>query len=235
MSLLSIVQTAAERLSLRRPTVVVTSTDLQVRQLFAFANEEGESLSKRGNWQELTGEHSFITSGSEVQSNTPIPPDLRKFVPNSFFNRTQARALVGPITPRQYQALRAQPVYGRVYLSFRERQGAFMITPAPTAGDTIAYEYVSKFWAKSDASQPKASFTADTDTAYLDEELIIQGVRWRFKAANGLDYAEDMETYERSVEVALADNGGAGELSTGTIAYDPMTSRPNVPEGSFGL
>lgn len=236
MSLLTIIQKAADRLSLRRPSAVVTSADQQVRQLLALANEEGESLSKRGNWQALVAEWTFVTSATEAQTNAPVPPDMREFLPNSFFNRTQSRRLIGPIAPQQYQAIQAQQVNANIYLSFRRRQNAFLISPAPAAGETIAYEYLSSFWAKSDAHVPKAGFTADTDTAFLDEELIVQGLRWRFKQANGLDYSEEMRTYELSVERALADGVGASALSQGVIASpDYPLGRPNIPEGNFGV
>lgn len=203
--------------------------------MLALANEEGEALSKRGAWEELTSEHTFVTTATEAQTNAPVPADLRKFKPNSFFNRTAGRRLIGPITPQQFQALKAQPVHGEIFLSFRQRRGVFLISPAPPAGDTIAYEFVSKYWAKSDAAAPKAAFSADTDGTYLDEELIIQGLRWRFKQANGLDYAEDLRTYEISVEQALGESGGAGALTMGSISIDPGYERPNVPEGGFGL
>ena len=201
MSLLTIIQAVTDRLSLRRPSTVATSADQQVRQLFALANEEGAELSKRANWPSLVQERVFITTATEAQENA-LPADLREFVPNSFFNRTQARQVIGPITPQRYQALKSQPVYGLIYLSYRTRSGAFLITPAPPAGDTVAFEYLSSYWAKSSADQPKAAFTSDDDGAYLDEELFKLGIRWRYLKANGLDYSEDFRSYEMAVERA---------------------------------
>ena len=84
----------------------------------------------------------------------------------------------------------------------------------------------------SSASQGKAEFTADDDSSYLSEELIIQGLRWRWKQAKGLPYAEDMETYERNVSKAIGEDGGASALSIAGI--DAFPWRPNVPESGFG-
>ena len=232
MSLLTIVQKTARRIGITAPSAVVTSTDVQVRQLFELANEEGLALSKRALWQALQREWSFVTVAAEVQTNTPIPADLDRFVANTFFNRTTQRQVDGPLTPQQWQAIQAQPVFGRVYLAFREREGVFRITPQPPAGETIAYEYVSTSWVMSSASQGKAEFTADDDSSYLSEELIIQGLRWRWKQAKGLPYAEDMETYERIVSKAIGEDGGASSLSIAGI--DAFPWRPNVPESGFG-
>lgn len=235
MTLLTITQNACDRLSLTRPSAVVNSTDRQVRQLFGLVNAEGVSLAKRHDWQALTSEWTFITVAQAEQTNTPIPTDLRKFIPDSFYNRTSVRKVTGPITPQQWQAVQAQPSAMYIYLAFRERQGDFLITPVPSAGQTVAYEYVSKNWALSSASQPKASFTSDDDTSYLDEELLTLGLMWRWKQSKGFDYGEDMETYERALAVAMGEDGGSTELNIGGPVSPQPPNRANLPEGGFGL
>jgi hypothetical protein len=235
MSLLTIVANACDRLSLTRPSAVVTSTDQLIRQLYGLANAEGAALAKRGDWQALVAEWTFITVAQAAQTNTPIPGDLRKFIPGSFFNRTTVRQLVGPVTPQQWQLYQARPAAAYVYLAFRERQGDFLITPVPPAGETIAYEYVSTNWAMSSAGQGKTSFTSDDDTAALDEELLTLGLQWRFKQAKGLDYGEDMATYERAVASALGEDGASSTLNIGGPVPVLPPDRANLPEGGFGL
>lgn len=234
MSLLSIVQKVTDRVGIARPSAVVTSTDSQVRQLFALANEEGAELAKRYPWQALTNEWTFVTNAGAEQTNTPIPTDLDRFIPNSFYNRSSRRRLIGPITPQEWQALQTFTAYSRVYLSFRQRDGSFLITPTPSVGETIAYEYISSNWAQSSAGQGKAAFTADDDTSFLDEELIAQGLRWRWKQAKGLDYGEDMDTYERNLARAMADDGGATALNIGSRGHISILAA-NIPEGDFGV
>ncbi len=231
MSLLSIIQDVCGRLSLPQPTTVVGSTDKQVIQLLALANEEGKSLATRTRWQALNEEKTFVTVAAANQP-AALPTDFDRFIPNSFFNRSTRRPMTGPLTPQQWQWIQAQPVYGTAYLMFRERTGQFLIVPTPAAGQTIAYEYVSKNWVLSATSVPKASFTADDDTSYLDEELIGLGARWRFLRAKGLDYAEEMATYELQVEQSVARDGGSTAL---TIAPQPVDlNRVNIPDGNFG-
>lgn len=233
MTLLTVIRKTARRIGITAPNAVVSSADAQVQQLFELANEEGVSLAKRASWQALQEEWTFLTVAGEVQSNVPIPADLQRFLPDTFFNRTTQRRIDGPITPQVWQAIKARPVFGRVYLAFREREGNFLVTPEPPAGETIAYEYVSKNWVMSSAGQGKAEYTSDDDASYLDEELIIQGLRWRWKQAKGLPYAEDMETYERNVQKAIGEDGGAASLSVSGEAT--FSWRPNIPEGNFGL
>jgi len=231
MSLLSIVQDVSGRLSLPQPSAVVGSTDKQVIQLLALANEEGTSLGRRYAWQALIEEQTFTTVASPAQS-AALPTDLDRFVPNSFFNRSTRRPMTGPITPRQWQWIQAQPVYSTAYLLFRERTGQFLIAPTPAAGETIAYEYLSKNWAESSGGTPQPAFQADTDVALLDEGLITLGLRWRFLRAKGLDYAEEMATYERELEQAMARDGGSTALTLAPQPVDP--NRVNIPDGNFG-
>lgn len=232
MSLLTIIQAVTGLLSLPTPTVVVGSSDRQVQQLLAIANEEGRLLARRHRWQALTEEFTFVTVAADAQP-TAIPADFDRWVPNSFFNRTTRRPITGPITPRQWQWIKAQPVYSTVYLAFRERTGQFLFQPDPPVGQNIYGEYVSINWCKSAALAPQAAWAADTDTAFLDETLIQLGLRWRFLKAKGLDYAEDMETYEREVEEAMARDGGSSTLSLSPQPID--LNRVNLPDGSFGV
>jgi hypothetical protein len=77
----------------------------------------------------------------------------------------------------------------------------------PVAGDTIAFEWVSKNWVTV-AAGGTSTWTADADTGLLDEEIMTQGVIWRWKAAKGLEYAEDYNKYERLVADQMGRDGG---------------------------
>lgn len=230
MSLLTIVQNATDLLSLPRPTEVATSTDQQVRQLFALANEEGRELSGSYDWQVLREQYEFTTVASAVQTSA-VPGDWDRFISNSFFNRTTMRSVLGPITPQQWQSIQAQPQLNRVFLAFVQRHGQFLVTPTPGAGQTIAYEYVTKNWAKSSGGVPQDRFIIDSDESYLDEWLITLGVRWRFLKSKGLEYAQDLQTYMFEVSQKQARDGGNTELST--TGSDGFILSPNVPEGGF--
>lgn len=232
MSLLTLITSVCGALSLPQPTAVVGSTDKQVLQLFSLANEEGRDLASATQWQALTEEKTFVTTATAVQA-TAVPADFDRFIPNSFFNRSTRRAMTGPITPKMWQWIQAQPVYGTAYLMFRQRTGQFLVAPTPPAGQTIAYEYVSKNWCASALGVGQAAYAADTDVAYLDETVMALGLRWRFLRAKGLDYAEEMETYERQKEQEIARDGGSTALSINPQPVD--LNRVNLPDGSFGV
>jgi hypothetical protein len=233
MTLLSLVQGAADLLGIHRPTTVINSTDHQVRQVHALAVEEADELAASFNWQALTVEKTFTTEASAAQS-TALPSDLSRFVSNSFFNRTTRRPVLGPITPQLWQNIQANPQLNRVVLAFRERDGSFLITPTPPAGQTIAYEYISDEWATSaDGATAREAWTVDTDLCLLDERLIKLGIRWRWKKTKGLPYAEDYDTYQQQKDIKQARDGGSTILSLTGGTWD-FLGNPTLPETGFG-
>lgn len=232
MTLLTIVQNVCRLTGLRVPTTVVDSTDTQVQQLYALANEEGGTLARDFEWQALNLEQTFVTVAGAEQTGA-VPDDLDHFLPNTFFNRTTRLTMIGPITPQLWQAIQAQPQLNRVYLCFRERDGKFLVTPDATAGQTVAYEYVSKNWAKAADLTPLPYFQADTDTSYIDERLIELGLRWRFLSAKNLDYAEAYRTYQTELQKLEARDGGSTQLNiTGSTTWG-LWGFPNLPLGNF--
>lgn len=229
MSLLTIAQNSADLLSITRPSAVVSSSDQQIRQLYAIIQEEGYDLASSYNWQALTEEQTFVTVAA-AQQVAAIAADWDRFIPDSFFNRTLMRKVFGPVTPQTWQAIQAMPQLNSVFLAFRERGGYFLISPTPPAGQTIAYEYVSAYWAKSASGTPQAQFALDTDLSYLNEQLMTLGVRWRWKKSKGLPFQEDQDTYEQNKEQIQARDGGASAINTTGVSFSWGV---NIPEGNF--
>jgi len=229
-TLLEIIQDATDLLSIPRPTSVVFSTDQQVRQLYALANEQGKEMAGSYDWQVMREQHTFVTTATPAQT-TAVPDDWDRFIHDSFFNRTQMRSVIGPITPQQWQSIQAQPQLNRVFLAFIQRHGQFLITPTPAAGETIAYEYASKNWCKSSEDVPQSRFLADSDTTYIDSYLFTLGIRWRFLKSKGLDYAEDFRTYQSELAQVQARDGGNGQINT--TGDGQYILSPNIPVGSY--
>lgn len=211
---------------------MVGSTDVTIQQMFELANEEGEDLMAKFDWQILRKQWTLVTTATELQADW-LPTDIDRFVFGTQFDRTMMRRVIGPVTPQMWQAIQAMPQLNRVFLAFIERGGEVLVTPTPTAGDTVAYEYISFNWAASELGTPQDLFEADTDTSVVSERLIRLGVRWRWLSAKGLDYSEAFRTYELAKQNEQAKDGGNDVLnSAGNNQYIWPT---NVPLGSWSL
>lgn len=208
MTMLTMVQHFCRRTNLSVPTTVYGSTDPQVLQIMALLEEEGIDLSKRGEWQETTFEATHTTVATEDQGAiTSIATNGFSYIRNNtIWDRTENLPIL-VYNDVEWQAEKGFAVTGPRYHA-RLRGGRLIANPTPTAGNTWAFEYVSKNWILDpDTTTYKAYFTDDDDTALLPEELLLQGVRWRWKKEKGFDYAEDFRTYEMMVRDALGRNG----------------------------
>lgn len=234
-TLLSICQNVADRIGLVRPSSVVGATDPQLRSLLSLANQEGRDLARRHAWQRLTKEKTFTTVATEAQTNA-LPDDFDRFVPETFYNRTKARPVEGPLTAQEYADYKGR-LSTWAFEKFRLRGNDILILPTPAAGETMAYEYVSLWWAAlaSDTTTGVADeFENDSDEPLLDSEAVTLGVSWRFLRARGLDYSEPFAQYENAVAQLIGRDGGTRRLSMGPPqAFRPRP--PSPPEGNWNI
>lgn len=235
MSLLTIIQDVCDRIGLARPSAVVGSSDSQVRNLLGLAQQEVRDLASRAEWQALIVEKTFTATATAAQSGA-IPTDFDRMVNGSFWNRTRDNYIHGPMTPQEWQAIQAT-FAPNVSEAFRIRGSSILITPTPTAGDTYAYEYITKYvvGTASSTSPTLEAFAADTDIPYVREELVTLGVIWRFQKARGLDYGESMQTYELAVKRAKDRDGAAPIIVMGGPADLTRAPRGRIPDGDWNL
>lgn len=233
-SLLEIVQDVADRIGIARPSAVVGSSDQQVRQLLALAQQEGREQARRHSWQALIKEQTVTTTATEVQASA-IPSDFDRLITGTFYNRTKSRLVVGPLTPQEYADYKGR-LTSIVYDAFRIRGNSIYLLPTPPAGETLAFEYVSTWWAgSSSATAPTAAaFAADTDENWLDDELFRLGIHWRFQRSRGLDYSESFATYEAHLAQLMGRDGGARTLYMGPRSDKRVPRAPMVPDGGWG-
>lgn len=213
MTLLSVVRNSCDRIGVQRPSTAFNSTDGQILQIVSLAQQEGRELSTRHDWQVLTKEKTFTTTAAETQTGA-VPSDFDRFVNDSFFNRTEKHRVIGPLSPQEWQ-FHKSVVATTLVEAFRQRGNSILITPAPPASQTMAYEYISTNWCQSSGAVEQSAWAADTDTGILPEELMTLGVIWRWQRAKGLDYSEAFRTYEMQVAQAAARDGGKPTLNMG--------------------
>ena len=227
MTLLSICQDASIELSQPVPDVIVGETDAGSLLLLRCAQEEGRSLAGRHAWQALTSEHTFTTVATDAQTSS-IPSDFHRLIIESMFNRSTNRRVWGPIDPSEWQEYKASLVT-RVDPAFRIRGDTILITPTPTAGQTVAYEYISTKWCQSSGGTAQAAWAADTDTAKLNEAAMTLGVVWRWRKAKGLDFSAAERDYERIVADLVMRDGSKPRLSCSPAA-ERHPVPPQVPD-----
>ncbi|KGM35708.1 phage adaptor protein [Inquilinus limosus] len=221
MTLLSIVQDVALEVGVTPPTAVVGSLDLQAQQLQRIAQKEATALAQRSNWTRLIVPFEFTTVAGMPQPGA-LPAEMNRMSPGRVIWWVDMfRPILGPLTPEEWAAAISRPVSPGLWGYWRIIGEDLNIYPAPADGQTVRGECISSNWCIH-AGTPETygdRWTADTDTTRLDEELITLGMIWRWRQTKGLDYAEDMATYERQVEQAAARNGGMKDINMSATRY----------------
>lgn len=232
MTLLTIIQDACDTIGLTRPSVVISSTDGNIRTLLALANTEGRELLERYSWPQAVKEATHTTLNAELQgAMSTIAPGFGYIVNGTFWDRSQTQPVTGPLSPQEWQHLKAITATGP-YASYRIQADNLYAYPAPAAGNTWAFEYMSTYFCKSSGDVDQSAWAADDDVGILDENLMMLGIVWRFKKKNGLDYSEDFRVYEQKLANETARVGGKKILDMRSGGAYPLGG-VYTPEGSW--
>lgn len=237
-TLLEMVQSACNEIGIPEPQFLFGSINDQEKQLLALANREGKDFSvvanKNGGWQNLRTDYTFTTVIG--QSEYDLPSDFEYFVQKTFWDDQFKWELIGPISAQEKQVLRYGVVASGPRNKFYVQNNKIILNPSPESEFIIAYDYYSNNWAMGNdgiTSQPR--FLTDTDTYKLDEDCFIQGIKWRFLRAKGLDYAEEYKSYQDDCERVIGRDGGQRDLPIGGSSWGRhFLDGANVPETGFG-
>lgn len=232
---LGIIQQFCGRTNISVPTGVIGSVDPQVIQVLRLLEKEGSELAIRGSWQSLTEEATFVSVVTESQGviSTLASDGFRSIVDETFWDRSTRLPVLGPLDAKEWQTLKAVTNAGPRYW-YRIRGNQLLLNPAPVAGLNFYFEYVSKNWIVGVDTVRKSRFTLDTDSILLPDDLVLQGLTWRWKAEKGFEYAEDFRSYEEMYKFEISRDGGRGTLS---MTDDSYGAKPGifVPTGNWNV
>lgn len=236
MTLLELVQSFCQRTGLAVPTLAVGNTDPQVIQLIALLNEVVEDIVIRrpSGWTTLQLEATFTTLAAEDQGllTTLAPYGFISIINDTIFNRTQRLPGFGPTSPQTWQYMKASGLTGP-FNNYRIKEGRLFLYPAPPAGQTYAFEYLSTYAVSAtNGTTFKPYFTVDTDYFRLNEVLLLRGLRWKWKKEKGFEYDEERDEYETYLAELMGKDGTRPKLS---MSQGTPTIQPGifVPSGNW--
>lgn len=232
MSFLTIIQNAA-LVTIGTDVSTTYSRTPEVKELVYYAKQEGRELVKRGDWRVLRRELTYTTLGQEEQTSF-IPSDCDHLVSDTIWNRTRRLPIWGPVTPQEWQNIKAwttSPIKDTVYI----RGSSALVAPVPPAGQTIAAEYVTKNYCIGNGV-PQSDWSDDNDTTLLPEYLFELGVILRYKMAKGLDTSAALSQYETQVRQYLEQDNPKRTIDLANTDRYGGGRQPGVvvPPGNWG-
>lgn len=245
-NLLTICQRVTDAIGFESPAAVMTGNGETARRLRAAAFEEMEELVRFPDkpWAALIRVATITTVAS--QAEYALPTDFKHVIDDTYWDRSNYWQMRGPLSPSEWQKVKssvlADSATTRRRFRFVSDAAAtnpaikISIDPTPTAnGETLVYEYITNYYCYDGTTGAvKAEWAADTDLPLLDEHVLKLGIIWRFLSKQGLPYEEELNTYERARDMAIARDGGAPILSLAPTGAYRFIGPENVPDTGFG-
>lgn len=231
---LSIVQSVCKRVGLSSVSSAYSNSDAKIQQIVELCNESGQEVARRYPWQVLINEGTFTTVATEIQgAMSTIAPACDYIINDTIWNRSLRRPVFGPKVSQQWQQSKAFALNGP-WSSYRIQGDSLRMYPVPTAGESCYFEYLTKNWITKSVGGSASEWTNDADVPLLDDQMLILDTIWRWKAAKGLEYAEDFAKAERRIQDLMTRDAGKDWLNTTNTKYDVFPGVV-VPSGSWSL
>jgi len=220
MSFLTAAQSAAIRLSIKKPSVFFSSTGDFEQEMVDLANEVVRDIVKYGDWRALIKQKQMVGDG--VTSAFDLPDDYDRMPKNGDVGRMNwyTWGYVDAPDLNFWNDLvngLASPSPGYWIML----GGQMQFIPPVDAGTTAEFYYVSKNAViDGETGIRKAQFEKDSDKFLFDESLITLALIWRWRAMKRLDYAEDLQNYEIRIQQISGEDKGSRIVRMGKSIVD---------------
>jgi hypothetical protein len=185
VSLATICNAVAVRAGVSGSGVWAGNPEPTAREIFEMVVEATAMVVQDFDWETMLRTHS-VTLSALVQQTLPLPADFERMIPGTMWIDATLWPVVGPVTEPEFEIRRnnigglgARPI-------FRVAGGAVDILAVPPPGGVLTYRYFINTPIRSAAGVARTEWLADTDTAFVNERLIILGAVALWRDSKGL-------------------------------------------------
>jgi len=170
-----------------------------------------------------------------------LPSAFERYIPDTWWDRTNNWRLIGPISPQTDQFLLSgiiQTGPRRRWRQIGPGPAVWRVWPAPTAQDTpavLVWEYISSAWARSAAGDPLTKMTADDDEPLFKENLLVVGLKAYFARMKEMFTWDSLwREYKVVADRTFGQDGARQTLwIQGTRGRGLFVDQANVQDGNF--
>jgi hypothetical protein len=197
MTLLSAANEVCDIVSLDRFASLVGVHDEAAYNMLAIANEAGQEIARRADWQAM------LRTAAIAASPANLPADFQR-VASAGAVRAADGSPIRPVIDAGQWALIQTVASTTAFYFIRGNQIRF--SPASAAAGAIV-DYFSRNWALNVAT-PIEAFNADDNTTIFPERLLAKNMIWRWKRQKGLAYDDNLAEFEADLAQEIAADGG---------------------------
>jgi hypothetical protein len=217
-AILGIVQQVCKRpLGIEPPDALYASTDRTAQELAEVANAALDMINRAHRWRKLVQRATYTGDGSTVDYDLP---DDYGFMPDDqqVWSSTAQIPLLPVHSLDDWLAMDVR--------NFNPGTNAWIIygqqihfVPALDSGEVANHFYQSTASVQPASGTAKSTFTLDTDTFRIDDELLRKAIIYLWKQDKGLPYAEFQNDYEILKEKLIARDKGATIMRQGRARW----------------
>lgn len=212
MTVLSVAKNAALVLGLTQPTSIFSSSNREDKELARIANRVANQMMRDHAWQTLMVQKTY--TGDGASEAFALPSDYDRMLEGAEMWSSRWQWPFNHISDLNLWLEMQVTPYTFVDGNWTIYGDEFHFLPVMATGETLKFWYVSKNYAKDSNNVAKASFTADTDTFRLSEDVLELGIIYQWKKDAGLPFEEHMREYETLLaQRAKADRGANSVVS----------------------
>jgi len=206
MTALTVIQKAAVKIGISRPTAVFSETSRTALELQEHMHEAAQDILKTHDWELLKTLQTMTGDGSAESFTLPTDYD-RMSKDAKLWHSNLETPLRRILSDDEWLELDVRS-YDFVVGVWIKLGGNILIKPAVASADTVKFYYISNLIVTPSVGDDLTTFAADSDTFRLDERLLKLGLIWRWLAAKGRPYAEEMHDYETHKERLINEDKG---------------------------
>lgn len=206
-SALQIAQEFCRRQGLPVPSTLTGAVDDATRQILGLMNEGIQALCDQYEWEQLLARYSFQHQGdgyAALDFNTALP-DFKAMLPRTLWDTTSRNLVEGPLDETEWDYVTTMGFAPSKYV-YHLKGHRLRIYPAPNPLTSVNFRftYLSRYGVTDPAaSANKESYVTDESYPRLPSYIILADLKWRWRQAKGLPYAEDFRTCEGMVVNAV--------------------------------
>lgn len=177
-----------------------------------------------------------------VRDTYTLDSEMSRYIPYTWWDRTNNWRLIGPISPQTSEWLRSGIVQSGPRRRWRQvgpGPSTWQIWPPPfTAGDTpaiLAFEYITLAWAFDASGAEVVTMTADDDEPIFPEHVCVLGLKAYFWLTKGFAAAPSFyDMFRQAAERAASQDGGKPTFLLGsTRTRDDLLDPANIKDGNW--
>lgn len=168
------------------------------------------------------------------QMKFAMPSDFYRLMDRTQWDRTNHWELLGPTTPPQWQWLKSGFIATGPRIRWRILGDRFQIWPQQAKSNQLGFEYLSSHWVTSSTGTSKGEYSADTDAAMFDPELMTVGTKLEYFAIKGFDTTRLQVEFDAMLNDLKAAEGGSPTLNMAPKVADVLLGWNNIPDSGYG-